>query len=67
MGKPPKIEVETFDPEERRREKQAAREKDDEDLRTGKVTAEQLRKRNGFFSSLDFTNSRIRFRGRPKL
>lgn len=49
-----------FDPEDLRREKQRAREKDDEDLREGRVTREQLRRRNGFFSGLDFSGATVR-------
>lgn len=49
----------TFCPIERAREKQAAREQDEKDLREGKVTREELRKRNGFFSSLDLRNARV--------
>lgn len=50
-----------YDPAERALEKQRARDQDDEDLRTGKVTREELSRRNGFFSSLDFSKARIRF------
>lgn len=61
------LKVEFYDPKERARQKQAARDKDDEDLRTGKVTREELRKRNGFFSGLDFSKAKIVLPKRPKL
>lgn len=48
-----------FNPKQRALEKQRAREQDDEDLRTGRVTREELSQRNGFFSSLDIANSKI--------
>jgi hypothetical protein len=46
-------QIGTFDPVERRREKQVARDRDDEDLRTGRKTAEQLSRENFFMSSLN--------------
>lgn len=65
QGKP--VELGTFDPIERRREKQAARDKDEEDLRAGRVTPEELSKRNGFFSALDIKNAKIVLPKRSKL
>jgi hypothetical protein len=53
------ISVGTFDPKARAAEKQAARDKDEADLKSGKVTREELSKRNGFFSSLDIKNATI--------
>lgn len=53
------LEINYYDPRERALEKQRAREQDDEDLRTGKITREELSQRNGFFSSLDIANSKI--------
>jgi hypothetical protein len=41
----------TFDPVEHRRAKQAAREKDADDLAAGRVTAEELTMRNSLFAS----------------
>ena len=61
-GSSPSTRTNYYNPKERALEKQRAREQDDEDLRTGKVTREELSKRNGFFSSLDFSNSTIRMR-----
>ena len=55
------LKVEYYDPAERARQKQLAREQDDEDLRTGRVTREELSRRNGFFSSLDFSKATIIF------
>jgi hypothetical protein len=48
-----------YDPKERALEKQLSREQDEADLKSGKVTKEELSKRNGFFSSLDFKNAKI--------
>ena len=61
-GSSPSTPTSYYDPAERAREKQRAREQDDEDLRTGKVTREELSQRNGFFSSLDFSKATIRVR-----
>lgn len=54
--------VNTYDPRKRAAEKQAQRDQDDKDLREGKVTSEELRKRNGFFSGFDLSKAVIRFR-----
>lgn len=51
--------IEYYDPEQRMLEKQRAREQDDIDLKSGKVTKEELSKRNGFFSSLDIKSAKI--------
>lgn len=51
-----------YDPVARDKEKQRAREQDEEDLKTGKVTREELSKRNGFFSSIDIISSKIQRR-----
>lgn len=51
--------TEFYDPKQRAADKQAAREKDDADLRAGRVSREELSKRNGFFSSLDLVNAKI--------
>jgi hypothetical protein len=56
-------DIEMFDPAERERAKQAAREQDDADLRNGRVSVDEMQKRNGFFSGLDFSKASIR-RGR---
>ena len=53
------LEINYYDPAERARQKQLAREQDDKDLRTEKITREELSRRNGFFSSLDIANSKI--------
>lgn len=50
----------TFDPTERALDKQRQRDQDDEDLRAGRVTAEELRRVNGFFSFLDLSSARIK-------
>lgn len=42
-------EVDFYDPAERAREKQAARDQDESDLASGKITIHELIRRNGFF------------------
>jgi len=54
------VKVDYFDPEELRRQKQLARAKDDEDLRDGRVTREELRLRNGLFSGMDLSRATVR-------
>lgn len=62
------VKISYYDPKERALEKQRSREQDDADLKSGKVTREELSKRNGFFSSLDIQSSKIVFpRRRNKL
>lgn len=48
-----------YDPKERARQKQLSREQDEQDLKSGKITKEELRKKNGFFSSLNIENSEV--------
>jgi hypothetical protein len=48
-----------YDPTERARQKQAARERDDARLRDGEVSRDALRREVGFFSVLDLSRSRI--------
>jgi hypothetical protein len=48
MPNQPKDPPRTFDPVERVREKQASRDKDAADLKAGRVTKEELRRRNAF-------------------
>mgnify|MGYP003582240195 CR=1 FL=1 len=57
------MQVGLHDPMERQREKQRSRYQDDRDLREGRVSREEMRLRNSFFSSVDLANSSIR-RGR---
>jgi len=52
-----------FDPIERQHEKARAREIDDRALRSGSVSREDLRDRNGFFSPLEIVHSSVRRRG----
>lgn len=52
-----------FEPAERQREKARARAADDRALRSGEISREELRARNGFFSSLDVVSSSVRRRG----
>ncbi|WP_454887776.1 hypothetical protein [Sphingomonas oryzagri] len=53
-----------YDPIERQREKQCAREQDERDLRAGVVSVGELNERNGFFSGIDFSHASIRRRRR---
>ena len=53
-----------FDPVELLRQKQLAREKDDEDLREGRVKREDLRLRNGLFSGVDLSHAKVRIPGK---
>jgi hypothetical protein len=46
------MKIELYDPKERAKEKQASRDKDAEDLRSGKKTREDLRKENGMFHGM---------------
>lgn len=57
------LQVNYFDPAERQREKARARELDDRALRSGDISREELRSRNGFFSSLEVVSSSVRRRG----
>ena len=50
---------ETFDPAERARQKQAARDQDERDLAAGLVTRQELQARNSFATGLDLPNAKI--------
>lgn len=50
--------MKTYDPKERAREKELSRERDQQDLASGRKTQEQLRRENGVFV---FPNARIDF------
>ncbi|HZF93884.1 MAG TPA: hypothetical protein VEZ20_03325 [Allosphingosinicella sp.] len=52
-----------FDPWQRQRDKEFARERDEQDLRAGAVSRQDLSARNGFFSSLQIVGSSIRHQG----
>ncbi|RIX27431.1 hypothetical protein D3M59_10355 [Sphingomonas edaphi] len=52
-------ECEKFDPKQRAAMKQALRDKDREDLRSGRATAKEIHQRNLFLGGLDST-TRIR-------
>ena len=43
----------------RQREKQRARDRDAEDLRSGRVSQDELARHNGFFSAFDLSKARI--------
>lgn len=49
----------TFDFAERAKQKADSRLKDMEDIRSGVVNSEQINRRNGFFSGLDFSGFSI--------
>jgi len=49
-----------FNPVERQRAKQRAREQDERDLQAGVISPDALNDRNGFFSGIDFSNASIR-------
>ena len=53
-----------YDPIERQRDKQHAREQDERDLRAGVVSINELSERNGFFSGIDLSRASIRRRRR---
>lgn len=53
------MSVRYFDPEERIREKQIAREQDERDLREGRLSADELQQRNSFVRGLDIKNARL--------
>lgn len=57
-------QVSYFDPAQRAAEKQASRDQDEEDLRTGRKTQEQLRLENGRFA---FPNVRVNYFAAKKL
>lgn len=52
-------EYETFDPKQRAAMKQALRDKDRDDLRSGRATAEEIHKRNLFLGGLAGKRSRV--------
>ncbi|MBY6013588.1 hypothetical protein KUV75_01550 [Qipengyuania gaetbuli] len=56
----------TFDPTERRAEKQAQRDADAEALARGDVTREELSRANGLFSSPMIVNRHVVRRSRPR-
>lgn len=56
----------TFNPTERRGEKQAQRDADAEALARGDVTREELSRANGLFSSPTIVNRRVVRRYRPR-
>lgn len=56
---PPSLVVGLYDPLERRRQKHEDRESGDARLRLGSVSKEEFRSEVGFFSSIDFSQSKI--------
>lgn len=48
-----------YSPAERQKEKERQRASDADDLRSGRISRDELRARNGFFSSLDIVGSSI--------
>jgi hypothetical protein len=53
------VKMGSFVPEERRREKQAARERDDLRLQRGEISKALLNRENGLFSALDISKAVI--------
>jgi hypothetical protein len=53
------VQVSYYDPAERQREKDRAREQDDRALRNGEVSRDELRLRNGFLAPLQIVGSSI--------
>jgi hypothetical protein len=53
------VQVSYYDPDERQREKDRAREQDDRALCNGDVSREQLRLRNSFLAPLEIVGSSI--------
>jgi hypothetical protein len=53
-----------YDPAARAREKQAARDQDDRDLRSGAVSPAELKDRNSLVAGLDLSQSMVRRRRR---
>lgn len=49
----------SYDPVERAAEKQRSRDRDEADLASGRIGRADLSRRNGFFSALDMSKSRI--------
>lgn len=56
------MSVRRFNPEERIREKQLAREQDERDLLEGRVSAKELQERNSFVRGLDIRNAKLEIR-----
>jgi hypothetical protein len=57
------LQVSYYDPAERQREKDRAREQDDRALRDGDISREQLRMRNSFLAPLQIVGSSIERQG----
>lgn len=51
-----------FDPNERIRDKQLARDRDERDLAEGRVSAAELQRRNSLFSGFDLSLGRFEIR-----
>lgn len=57
------LQVSYYDPAERQREKDRARERDDRALRNGDISREDLRMRNSFLAPLQIVGSSIERQG----
>lgn len=53
------VEIGYFSEAARRREKPEARDRDERLIASGEVNAEEIARRNGLFSTLDFSRARI--------
>lgn len=56
------MSVRQFNPEDRIREKQLAREEDERDLAEGKVSSAELQRRNSWFSGFDLSLAKYEIR-----
>lgn len=57
------MRVSYFDPKERAREKALSRQKDDDDLRSGRISREELNRRNGGYGLM--RGSKLVLRKKP--
>lgn len=48
-----------YDPVSRRAEKERQRASDEDDLRSGRISPEEMNRRNGFFASLEIIESEV--------
>jgi len=60
------MDVRRFNPEDRIREKQLAREQDERDLREGRASPRELNERNSFFAGQDLKSARLKIRNPMK-
>ena len=61
------VRIRRLDPEQRAREKQAARDEDARRLAAGEITVAELAKENGFFAGFDLSKARITAIGKRRI